>query len=310
MSVYRKRPRIVFSMTTIPSRLLLIEPIIYGIMRKLKHCDALYLNLPHVSRKGIKYVIPINFLSSLPEKHRSKVIINRCIDYGPITKIIPTFMKENGPKTVIVSIDDDIIMKQDVSSILLEKHEMYPNACLSFSGFCAGKFPFYGQFTSGSNKDLEVAWIQGIHCILYPRRLINTKELLDFKPYMLKHDDHRINGYLASKGIKRISIGAKAKDYLKDDPSIQCTESISGNFDFVIENFKICRQFRAEGYYLESNSCSYYTSITGLILLAAFLIAATMIANSTWKGHDFLFIVIFSIILGALLAWAIVDGML
>lgn len=318
MTHLNNRPRIVYSMTTIPPRLCLIEPVIKNILERLIICDALYLNLPYISMKGKPYVISDKFLSSLKEEHYRKVIINRCeTDMGPITKILPTFYRETDPTTLIVSIDDDVILKKDISLPILKNHMKFPNSCLSFSGFCVGKFPFIFQFAVGNETPLCVDWVQGVHTITYPRRLIKPDELMTWKTHMTKHDDHRLNSYLAYKCIDRISMGYKAKEYLSNVSDIASTDQISGNIDFIIQNAKITYGLCKENLYGQNNRILYASSISGLILISLIWILIIVYASSIMRNKydtkisfDIFLIILFAAVLSVFLFVTVSNNML
>lgn len=311
-------PRIVFSMTTIPSRLNLIEPIIKSAVEVNVGINALYLNLPNVSLRGKPYNIPTGFLSTLSPHDRRKVIINRCgQDLGPITKVLPTFYRETDPTTLIVSVDDDIIYTQNIIPVILQNNHRYPNACLSFSGFCTGSFPCYWQFAVGNKQPVSVDWVQGVHTITYPRRLVDPDELMEWKPFMKKHDDHRLNSYLAWKGIERISMGKKASDYLRNISDIASTDQISGTSDFIIQNAKITYHLRKEGLYGKSDRNLYGSSITGLVIICSLwiliIVWASSILNNKHGEHksiDILLILLFIAVAGIFLYATITANML
>lgn len=304
------RPRMVYSMTTIPSRLDGMKRTAAQVISNLKYCDAFYLNIPYISARGKSYDVPDNFLDFFHKDHKEKIIINRCIDVGPITKILPVLHKETHPQTLIVTLDDDIRIKDDISQILLDKHYEHPEACLSFSGFCVGTFPFNWQFAIANKTDLHVDWIQGVHSILYPRGLINLDRMLSWKPHIFKHDDHRINSFLASENIPRISINHSPCDYMYDDQSMKGTESISGSSEFIYQNIKLSHQMKKEGLYNKSYPSLWITSIMGLIVVAIGLAIVTVYANSFFKGQDLLFIGIFAVLLGTFLFVILTNTML
>jgi hypothetical protein len=170
--------RVVASLTTLPKRIKYIRPVIRSLVSQSHILDRIYLNIPYITLSGEKYNVPKDFLSSY-----SLVHINRCIDYGPATKLIPTLYLETDPKTIIITFDDDTIVHKDVVRILLSKSRVYPNACLSFSGWCVGSFPFYCQVALDNRTDVYADWIQGVHSIMYKRAFLNPDEIT--KIYLL-----------------------------------------------------------------------------------------------------------------------------
>lgn len=309
--LYNRRPRIVCSLTTIPSRLCGLEATVSKIIRKMSNCDKFYLNIPYqTSRSRVPYIIPENFLSSIEECYREKIEINRCEDYGPITKLIPTLLKETNPTTIIITFDDDVRLKKDISEIIVEKHRQYPSSCLSFSGFCVGTFPFLWQFAVSNKRDLECDWIQGVHCIAYPRGMIDVHDLLEWKTHIFKHDDHRINSFLAHKGIKRISMGHNPGDFFYQDMDLAKTDAISGSTEFIIQNAKLCYTFKREKLYGHNHPSLWVTSIIGLVFLGFLLAVLVVYINSFFVRKDWVFILIYAIILFTILYVILFNSML
>lgn len=309
-SEYLNRPRIVCTMTTIPSRLHGLERTMKQITSKLKYWDAFYLNVPYTSSKGHPYVIPPNFLSCLSDHVKSKIILNRCEDYGPITKVLPTFMKESDPGTIIISFDDDVRLKKDVTEILLEQHRIYPNSCIGFSGWCVGRFPFKYQSAIGNEFPVEVDFLQGVHCMTYVRGLVDPNELMKFKPYIFKQDDFRLNGYLASKNVPRISIPYSPKHYLYNEYDLSRTEQISGSMDFFFLNAKLMYQFEKEGLFGKNHIKLWLNSIMGLVLLTIGLVLIFHEINRRLNGKDLIVFITFCVTFTVVMGLAISSNML
>jgi hypothetical protein len=288
-------------MTTIPCRLTGMRATALHNITLLKYCDAFYLNIPYVSSRGKNYDLCDDFLSIFPPSLKRKIIINRCQDVGPITKLLPTLYAEKDPRTIIVTLDDDVLLRKDISRVLLEKHYQHPNACLSFSGFLTGCPPFCWQFAIKNKRDIEADWLQGCHSQAFVRGLVNADKLCAFKPYMFKHDDHRIAGFLASECIKRISINENPCDYFRCDPELSRAEPISGSSDFIFQNAKICYAFRKEGLYNKSDKSLWAASVTGLIFIAFMLAFMVIGLNIIFPGKDLYFIGLFAVLLGSLL---------
>jgi hypothetical protein len=217
---------------------------------------------------------------------------------------------ERDPRTIIVTLDDDIRLKQDISQTLLDKHYEYPNACLSFSGFLTGCPPFCWQFAINNKRDIEVDWLQGCHSQAFVRGLVDADALCAFKPHIFKHDDHRIASFLAHSGVSRISINKSPTKYFRVDPVLSKAEPISGTSDFIIQNMKICYRMRREGLYKHSDRSLWLTSITGLVFFAIVLLFVTLFLNRIFPGRDLYFMAMFAGILGVLLFSILTSSML
>lgn len=106
---FNRKPYTIVSMTTVPWRLNTLSGRIRDLLQKNSKIDKIQINLPHLSRRTLKPypAVPKDL------ENNSKVIIHRCEDLGPITKILPTAEKwfDQGTKyrpILLVSLDDDI----------------------------------------------------------------------------------------------------------------------------------------------------------------------------------------------------------
>jgi hypothetical protein len=107
--------RVIASLTTLPSRINLIRPMLISILDQTYPVDAIHINIPLVcKRTKEEYVIP-KWLESFP-----KLEIFRTEDYGSITKVAPTFFRE---KCYIWSVDDDIAYPSYTLQKLIDKHD-------------------------------------------------------------------------------------------------------------------------------------------------------------------------------------------
>jgi hypothetical protein len=217
-----KSMRLVGSMTTLPTRLKMIGPTIMNILKQQRSLDVLYLNVPDKTLRGAEYIIPEEFEAQFNGISTTKFVINRCgKDLGPLTKLAPVMYIEKDPDTLIFTFDDDILVHRDVVDLLYNKALKYPLGCVGLSGVCIGYFPFYYQVAVDNEEDIEVDWLQGVHVVAYRRGLIgNPEEMITFgddtdaKDALVFNDDHRISGYLNSKGVTLISVGIRAPDYV------------------------------------------------------------------------------------------------
>lgn len=217
-----KLMRLVGSMTTLPTRLNMIGPTVMSILKQQKPLDILYLNVPDKTLRGAEYVIPDGFEDQFNRVSKTRFVINRCgKDLGPLTKLAPVMYIEKDPDTLIFTFDDDIIVHRDVIDLLYNKTLKYPMGCVGLSGVCIGYFPFYYQMAVDNEEDVYVDWLQGVHVVAYKRGLIgDPDEMITFgdnteaKNALVFNDDHRISGYLNSKGVPLISAGIRALEYV------------------------------------------------------------------------------------------------
>jgi len=98
-----RRSEAIVSLTSIPSRLPLIERTLKSLMRQTLAPRRIVLNLPRFSkREGVAYEVP-SFLEGI-----AAVSIRWCEDVGPATKLLPSLAGE-APDTPIIVVDDDRI---------------------------------------------------------------------------------------------------------------------------------------------------------------------------------------------------------
>jgi hypothetical protein len=129
------RSEIVVSLTTIPSRIDVIDATIKSLLDQTVLPARIILNIPVYSeRESRAYTIPKRFLSL------SSVHIRRCADWGPATKIIPTITDPKTPgEQPILVVDDDRIYPKDFVQNMQAAARNYPEVALTYSGWVAPK---------------------------------------------------------------------------------------------------------------------------------------------------------------------------
>jgi hypothetical protein len=124
-----RRSEAIVSLTSIPSRLPLIERTLKSLLRQSLAPRRIVLNLPRFSkREGIAYVVPA-FLEGI-----DAVSIRWCEDWGPATKLLPSLMGE-APDTPIIVVDDDRIYPANLVADLMAASVRDPHAAFCMSGW-------------------------------------------------------------------------------------------------------------------------------------------------------------------------------
>lgn len=262
--------RIVVSLTTIPDRINEIDTVIDHLLTL--GFDMVHLNVPHVSLRGGKpYIIPSS-LVKLPNFQ-----INRCTDYGPITKLLPTLECEVDPETYIVTCDDDVLFNKNILSYIKTKIQQYPESVLSFTGVCIGSFPFYYQLNHDCDSPLDL--IEGVSGVIYKRSLLDVNQMLDFlnhsvvKKELILNDDHWISGYLGYKEIPKICIySPDCKHYKSNQHNVSALSS--RKLSLIKEHFKLFNHFKKKGYY--QHSSRWYKSI-GMVIVSSVLLVCILL---------------------------------
>ena len=210
--------RVVASLTTMPDRYFKTVKTLHTLNRQTYKLDAIYLSLPEKSRRlGIDY-------PPITEEMASLCTVVKCIDYGPITKIVGGILSEDDPDTVIISFDDDMIYPHTLVEELMAHHQQFPNSALGSSGMllkyncpmCAitpneDNFLFRIPKFPVPDTGRRVDSIYGYAGALYVRKFFPEKAMLEseFLKYALNernmfiNDDITISGYLSLQNIER-----------------------------------------------------------------------------------------------------------
>jgi len=198
-------PRVVVSLTTIPSRLNRIWPCLNSILCQTRPPDLICLIIPMVSsRESQPYDIPEELVRD------PRLLVHRCQqDRGPILKLYETLKLETDLDTLIVTVDDDTIYPRHLIRVLMDNHKNLQGVALGFRGWClpsSGKFLkrriLYGNSVSSPQK---VDVLSGISMVMYQRGLFQDdffiRNRLPKAAFFV--DDICISGYLAQKGVEK-----------------------------------------------------------------------------------------------------------
>jgi hypothetical protein len=181
--------------------------------------DAVYLNVPYkFKRTGESYD-----LTQLKWTHPS-LIINRCDDHGPITKLLPTIESEikyrDEYNTVIIYTDDDAIVPSDLVEKLVKTARKKRNNVIH--SVCGDWF--YSKSPPPVETANGCALPEAYEGILLPLDVIPSFE--DFKQYVktatqnkncFRGDDFVLASYYASRGISREPMTEKTKGFFRLD---------------------------------------------------------------------------------------------
>jgi GR25 family glycosyltransferase involved in LPS biosynthesis len=192
----------VVSFTTIPSRLKFVPGIIDKIKKQTFQPTIIFVSIPYFSiRKNIEYIIPNNW------NFEDNIIIVRCDDYGPGTKLLGCIPYISDPETMIITIDDDISYGDNTFEILVKYGVKYPNSAISFKGLTKN---ITGSICK--NKDIqELYGIQGYGGVLYRRKFISNDMIKYFEDLFIDYscfvsDDLTISKWLRLQNINMIQI--------------------------------------------------------------------------------------------------------
>lgn len=251
---------VILSMTTTPNRLSEnregwgIKPVIENLLQLSYGNYEIHLNIPYVNHKdNTEYEIP-NWLIDL-SKTNKKLKLFRCNDYGSVTKIAPTLMRVDNSKTVIITVDDDLIYMDGFIEYHLEKQKMYPNSSLGFAGISARDGSCH--LCSTLEKDTEVRVIEGYKTVSYLREFFKEDFFSDFVGKTWS-DDILISAYLGKHKIKRIVL-----NYDKDDDFRARVESfpVVGSVPNEISGCNLYRREQISDNYEYFDKLGYFNNI-------------------------------------------------
>lgn len=299
--------RMVASLTTVPERIQYLHEILKTLLLQKIPFSRIYLHIPYQSLKRKYYMIP-NYLTNFAKDNG--IIINRIKeDLGPISKLIPVLSLENDPETIIVTFDDDTLVHPLVSSILLQKSQEYPQACLSFSGWCIGKFPYFYQLAIKNSRDVACDWLQGVHSIAYRRKFLNEQEMIQFphslpsreKSLLKMNDDHWIAAYLESKKIPKLAINYPAREFFQtlvlpdSDKSISSQGGFWSGVNSLSQYFKQRNIYRRE--FDSQSSVVYLSGIAIITFVIGFLIIGRLFHTPTTFSLGVGFMIFFLVLM-------------
>jgi hypothetical protein len=187
-SYYPYNETLVVSLTTSPTRIGQIKPMLDSVMAQTYKPDRIILNLPKVfGRTGDMFALPLpDFITNNP-----LIQVNFCDDIGPATKIISSLPLVSNPNTYIISVDDDTYYPPYLFGLYMKYTRLFPDCIITGSTFIENtdrlerrwfrnivnqKIP---RFT-GKLADL----LEGFSGVLYRRDYFSQELLSDFYKHL------------------------------------------------------------------------------------------------------------------------------
>ena len=130
--IKNNKDKIIISLTTSPTRILLMEPVINSILKQSYSPDIIRINIPKIfKRTGKTYKIP-DFIKNNPKIK----IFEYDEDYGPIMKCLPTLLDyKNDDNIIIIYCDDDTLLLPKTIETYLKFIIYNPQSVYCLSGF-------------------------------------------------------------------------------------------------------------------------------------------------------------------------------
>jgi hypothetical protein len=189
----------IISLTSIPSRFKTLPAIVYD-LEKNQDVDEIWVNIPYKYNRfpDVEVILPDFSLCS-------KVVLNRCIDYGPGTMYMGPANSEECDADLVIVVNDDTKYPADMSKKFIDLYNS-EQCCWCMSGFRVKEYIQNNGRVGRYNRDyVDVTESYG-GVILDMKWLRDMKDtFLDF--YKLTYNDDIIISNLLSKmGVGKKSI--------------------------------------------------------------------------------------------------------
>lgn len=172
-----------FSLTTIPSRINLIEPNLKSLLEQKP--NTVYLNIPYIFKKtGEEYKLP-KWLDKYIDNGEITVI--RTEDKGPATKFLGLLEEKIHPEHYIIVVDDDQIYNDKLLSNLIYKADSIGGEGVVSSKIDSGLVTGYGGF-------------------IFKRKLLDNITKFIWPKECFLVDDAWITGYFKHQGIQMVQL--------------------------------------------------------------------------------------------------------
>lgn len=208
IQVFKKPPRVVVSLTTVPNRLSTItpncgiRPCIETLINQSNKNFEIHINIPHFNTKSHEvYQIP-QWLQDY--EYHGLVQLYRTHDFGACTKLVPTVLRLTNPDDIIVTVDDDIQYNDGFIDYHLKKRIQYPNAALGFAGISS--IDNTAHFCTTMSKDTRVKILEGYKTVSYKREFFKDdflSEILTDTACKSWNDDILFSAYMGKHQIEK-----------------------------------------------------------------------------------------------------------
>lgn len=234
----QRRGRVVVSLSTMPTDINRLQAVLQTLRAQSVPPDVIHINIPDTNRRtGQAYHIP-SWLNNY-----SGVQLNRGLDYGPITKLLPAIAAEPDPDTLIITVDDDKVYPSIMIETLLKHVQRDPSVAWGICGWAFMPFfpprriipatvPYYLRGSYG--RGVQV--LQGVCGVAYRRSFFgpDAKVLETPSPECYTSDDMWISGYLNARHIPRVLVPGPVYGMLTLEP--QDTEWLSTSRQYRLSN--------------------------------------------------------------------------
>ena len=229
--------KLIISLTTIPSRIDNIEPILDSLINQKIKPDMIYINVPKKYKRFKETIKVPDFIKEKFSKQVKIYYLDK--DYGPATKFIGSLLnKEIKKDDILVITDDDVVKTKNWLKILLDNHKN-------------------NRITSFVERELGEEIIWGYLGYIFQRKIINLDDVIHFfnkiKSECYYIDDHWFTGYCHYRKIKIYNIPIDIDEInfnFEHGDSIDSLVMMEGNNNRGLLSFK-CRNIIKEEFNTE-----------------------------------------------------------
>ena len=189
----------IISLTSIPTRFKTLPAIVYD-LEKNQDVDEIWINIPYKYNRfpGVEVVVPDFSMCS-------KVILNRCTDYGPGTMYMGPVHAEKCDADLVIVVNDDTKYPPNLSSKLIELYKG-DSCCWCLSGFRVDEYiSNNGRVPRYNRECIDVTESYG-GVILDMKWLRDLKEVFSDFYKLTYNDDIIISNLLSKMNVQKKSI--------------------------------------------------------------------------------------------------------
>ena len=257
-----ERPqRLVVSLSTLPGRISYLKDQLRFLYGQTRQPDAIYVVVPYTSLRGKgAYEIPSDLYE---EADAGRIVLLRTqIDWGPATKLIPTLSVETDPRTIIITVDDDLDYPSTLLEHLYQAAVQRPDAAIGLKGYwlpppnttvqekCdprtwdhVSQEREYGYYShenllytdaASTDRDVEVHVLGGLLGVAYRSGFFDLRRLVDFAEWpggSVFVDDDWISSVLDSSRVPRVVLGlagSELADQIRNQPLVAPQSELEG----------------------------------------------------------------------------------
>ncbi|KAL2916278.1 hypothetical protein HK105_204034 [Polyrhizophydium stewartii] len=224
--------RLVASLTTIPGQMEYVGAALRSVFNQTLPVDAVHLHVPlRLKRLGssIDEARLAADIEELQAEFGHKLLIHRGDDYGPATKLLGTLLHEKDPRTLVVTLDDDVEYDPRTVQALYQGARDHPG-----SAICVGCEEVVNldrrHWAAVEQQRYCRGWVRGFKGVLYAVGMFD-RSVFDFRtvPYgCFVHDDVHLSGMLYSRGMHPFHLGLEFDTVTKHHRQSQLSISAMG----------------------------------------------------------------------------------